>query len=232
MGALTHTRPISTEAQGRLRLLYARVGADADRIEAAARRVPKKLRDDVRHKFNRGAEKALAEIARSIPAPLLWNDGRRALWRYLALAAGGRLGVAVRVLTLDAAGLPGMSTSEFALTVTHHALARLLDRSGFAADPVQAVLQAHDALKDLDAEEATRLFALGEFLLPAAKGAFLLSSSPSNENNAPMSTAWTWVSDDQMYADQERYAAMWAQLTRPPLAKVRLDERLDLEPHQ
>ena len=32
--------PISAEAQGQLRLLYARIGADAERVEAAARRVP------------------------------------------------------------------------------------------------------------------------------------------------------------------------------------------------
>ena len=138
------------------------------------------------------------------------------MWRYLAPAAGERLGVAVRVLTLDAWGLPGLQTSEFALTVTHHALARLLDRSGFTAGPVQAVLEAHDFLRKIDPEEGTRLFALGEFLLPAAQGAFLLSSSPSNENSAPMSTAWTWVSDDMLYADQARYSTMWAQLIDAP----------------
>ena len=78
------------------------------------------------------------------------------------------------------------------------------------------MLQAHDALLPSDLEEGTRVFRLGEFLLPAQRHAFLLTPSVSNENSVPMSTAWTWVSDDQLYADQERYAAMWAQLVDAP----------------
>ena len=178
--------------------------------------MPRKLRDDVRRKFNRGSDRALDQIVHAIPVPIVWREGRQALWRYLAPAPGDRPGIAVRALTFDATELPGLHTSEFALIATHHALGRLTDRSNFTADPVQAVLQAHDALLALDPDEGTRLFALGEFLLPAHKGAFLLSSSPSNENSAPMSTAWTWVSDDMLYADQARYSTMWAQLIDAP----------------
>ena len=211
MGAVDRPRPISAEAQGRLRALYASLGADADRLETAVRRVPRELCQDVRRKFGRGADRALDQVVCRITAPVLARERRYVAWRYLKPAPGDRQGVAVMLVTLNAASLPGLHGRTFGLTVTHHALGRLLDRSCFRIDPVQAVVAAHDALLALSPDEGTQLFGLADFMLPTPSGAFLMSP-PTTDYAGPMSIARTWVDADQLDERQERYARAWARV--------------------
>ena len=209
--------PISTQARGQLRQLWIELSADADRIEAAGRRVPATLARDARRKFGRGADRAMAAIERSIPVAAMPRARYRrgAGWRFLRpLAGSDRPGVAVMLLTLNGEARPGFHVQPFGLTGSLHALGRLLDRTNFRGDPAQALLAAHDRLLDLAPAEGFRLFNLERFLVPAGPGAFLMRTS-SVDTEEPMAVAATWVADDQLFTDQQQDANAWARLTQP-----------------
>ena len=210
---------VSTEARRRVRLLCAELKTEAARIELVARRIPAELARDARCKFSKGAGQAVRRIVAAIPAsPLLCNH-RSASWRYLR-PAPERQTVDVMLLRLNGDGEPGLRWKPFGLTVSQHALGRLLDRSQMGADPAQAVLAAHDALLALEPADGYRLFALPKFLLPTKYGAFLVS--PCSTDDTPMAIARSWIHADQHYDDQQRDADAWTRL---------LSDQSRAEPH-
>ena len=205
--------PLSAEARGRLRVLWAQLEVDADRIEAAARRVPPALARDARRAFGRRADAALAHIVDSIPVLPIARDRRTAAWRYMRpVGDARRSAVRVMALLLNAHGLPGLSMQAFGLEVSRHALGRLLDRSQFRADPVRAVLEAHASLLNLTPAEGDRLFSLPAFPLPAERGAFLVSLNGAEDR--PMALARTWIDGDQLFDDQQKHIDNWSILQR------------------
>ena len=219
-GKRNASTPISTEARRRLRLLSAELAANAARIELAARWIPAELTRDARRKFSKGAASAVEQIVRSIPVPPLVRDCRSATWRYLR-SSPERRAIDVRALVLNGEGPPGLRRRSFGLTLSQHALGRLLDRSLMKADPVRAALEAHDALLALDPNEGRRLFALPKFLLPGRGGAFLMAPSCADGDMA-LAIARTWIHHDQLDADQQLHADAWAQLldTQPQITPV------------
>lgn len=208
-------RPISADAAGRVRVLLAQLSSEADRIEAAARQVPASLVRDIRKKFGRGADRALDEIIRNIPAQLIHRERRTAAWRFLRPAAEpGQISVQVAALLLNSAGSPGLTVQPFGLVISRHAIGRLLDRTQFRADPVRAILEAHDGLLALTPEEGERLFLLPTFQLPGASGAFLAASCGGG-STLPMTVVRTWIDRNQLDVDQQRHTDAWARLLEP-----------------
>lgn len=201
---------ISTEARRRLRLLSAELRAHASRIELAAQRVPEDLTRDARRKFSKGAAQAVDRIVRTIPAQLLLRDGRSAAWRYLRPTPEHRA-IDVMVMLLNAYGKPGLRKQQFGLSVTYHALGRVLDRSVMMGDPVRAIFEAHDALLVLEPTDGDKLFELQSFLLPADRGSFVVVPDRA-DNDLPMAVARTWLDADQLFPDQEAHVAAWGRL--------------------
>lgn len=156
--------PISAQARGYLRELWVDLDTAADHLEAIARRIPPALADDVRGGFGKRADRAMGAIGRAIPYPPTYKVRRAAAWRFIRPARNtDRSALVVTGLMLNAAAAQGLTITPFGLTVSHHAVARLLDRTQFRADPTRAVLEAHDALLALRPDEGRRLFALRHF---------------------------------------------------------------------
>lgn len=207
---------ISAEARGRLRALWAHAKADADLIEAAANRVPRQLLRDTRLGLGKRGEAAVDAIMQLIPIPALVRERRSAAWRFLRpRPSPGPAALQVIVLLLNAPGSPGLWFFRYGFAASPHALGRLLDRTRFHADPVQAVLGAHNALFALEHDELVRLLALPDFQLPAGPGCFLVAPDAASEQQ-PAAIARTWVGGDQLFDDQEQHAAAWARLLRSP----------------
>ena len=205
----TSPYPVSAEASGRLRLLWTAIAADAARVEAAVRAVPPALASDVSGAFNKRARQSLDRIVALIPAELVFRAKREAAWRYLRPAPAGDLAeIVVMGAFLGASGPPRFTTNSFGLSATRHALGRLLDRSGMAADPAKAVLQAHAALLALTPSEGEAAFALPDITLPAAGGVFLASP----RRDGVRAVCRTWLGAGQLWDEQEAAAAKWAEL--------------------
>jgi hypothetical protein len=59
------------------------------------------------------------------------------------------------------------------LAISTHALCRLLDRTAFRADPIAAMLEAHDMLLGASADCGTTVLTEREWAVPAGPGGFL-----------------------------------------------------------
>jgi hypothetical protein len=117
--------------------------------------------------------------------------------------------VAARGVMCNSAGRR-ISVEPFGACFTAHALGRLLDRSGFAADPVAAMWQCHDQLILLGGQEGAQLFALDSVLVPAFNGgAFLCSPRTVGQSDAPMMVCRTWLSGDQLRTGQAANVHLW-----------------------
>jgi len=77
-----------------------------------------------------------------------------------------------------------------------HAIGRLLDRSGFRADPIVAIFAAHDALLALAPPEGSQVYGLPSVVLPAYNGAFLATTCRTGNNDSPLAIFRTWVNGD------------------------------------
>ena len=205
------TTPISTAARIRLRGLWAAVGVDAARVERAVAETPPELLRDIRRCFTKGAQRAVERLHRRLSIERVHTAPRAAVWRFLRPGpADEPPAVQVAAVILDVAARPALQIEPFGFAASHHALGRLLDRSGGTADPAAAVLEAHSALLRLQADEGERLFQLPQIVLPAAGGLLLASPRPG----AIRAVALTWIDRDQLGADQERAAADWSELLR------------------
>jgi hypothetical protein len=205
--------PVSAEARGRLRKLLADLQREADAIKRAVHALPLATVAASQQKATVGARHAYANIARKIPADLVWHGPREAAWRFLAPDVHG---VGVMVVLLGAPGRPKICVETFGLSFTRHSLGRLLDRSGFSADPAVAMREAHDGLMALAPADGERVFALPELVLPGARGCFLAVPQMRNSTGSPMATCWTWLDRDQTFPDQARDLEAWREVLATP----------------
>ena len=222
MGAPTQ---VSAEASGKLRLLTARLEVEARKIEQAADKVPRRLLRDLALKAEIGRARTLARILAAMPLRPFHCDGRSVAFRYLkplpavpaaagaeAEAPDGQPCVAVFAVLVNSAGRPRMSREPFGACFTRHALGRLLDRSGMRADPVQAMLTAHDELAALGAQRGAETFGQRDFLLPCGGGCFSGRPRKIGSRQSPLFVARTWIDVDMTGADQSERLAEWHRL--------------------
>ncbi len=209
--------PVSAAARGRLRLLCRDLDSAADRISAAAASVPANLLADVQRKAERGAHRALERVIARIPAPPFWRQGRAVAWRYLQpFPAEGwpdpnpQPTIMMMAVLFGVDGRTRLCPEPFGLAVTRHAIGRMIDRSAGAADPVAAVLAAHDALASLQPVDGHRVLQLTDFALPAASGAFLARATSLHGAAAPVAVCRTWIGRDQLHAHQATHLQAWA----------------------
>ena len=202
--------PISAQATGQLRLLWRTLAARSAALDAAAAGVPKEVLRGLRHKGAIGRDRALGRILRAIPANPFQQEFRTVLWRDLVPEPE-----AIRVDLLSVGfGTGRFHRQSFGLAVSRHALARLLDRSGFVEDPADAILSAHDCLLALTPEDGAAAFELKSLTLPTKHGAFLVTpKAPATDSTSPFSMASTWVFSGQTWADQDAEIAAWRTLT-------------------
>ncbi|MGD0108481.1 MAG: hypothetical protein ABSC06_31240 [Rhodopila sp.] len=104
----------------------------------------------------------------------------------------------------------------FGMAATEHAVARLLDRSGFRADPVATMLEAHAALTEVDQDNGQRMFDLKNAQLPTATGAFLATPGRFGPDAAPLMVCRTWLPADQLFEDQAGTREAWRILLSHP----------------
>ena len=154
--------PVSAQAIGQVRLLRRRLADTAARLEAAAGSVPRAVVHRATFRSHRLAAPDWARILAAMPAPYRRDHaGRLAQWRLLRPAGrllevgdtlGGDTAVLVKSLTFGRVnGAAGLVEHPWGLAFTDHALCRLLERSGYAADPEAVMHEAHEALLALPA---------------------------------------------------------------------------------
>jgi hypothetical protein len=105
-----------------------------------------------------------------------------------------------------------LSSEPFGASFTFHALGRLLDRSGFAADPIAAMFETHDALLVLPPPEGRKMYELQRVRRPAAGGAFLATIRHVGKGEAPLVVARTWLGRDQLRDDQAADISAWREM--------------------
>jgi hypothetical protein len=194
---------VSAQARGLVRQLRQRLHADARAIAAAAERIPDDVIAAAAFKGKAGADRAWSRILAAMPSPpfRLDRDHHARLWRFLQPVEavldtpdGRNRGRAVR------------RVGPWGLSVTDHALARLLERTAYRAEPVAAILEAHDMLLDASSNTANALLAARQWAIPAGPGALLCTvRSLSDDGDADalvLLTAETWVSGDQLRPQQ------------------------------
>ncbi len=210
------SRPtISPEARGRIRLLISHLETQSRAINRGFSQIPAAYLNCPRWKGKTGATRAIEKIARAMPIPPDLRSSDGILWRWLQPVA--QLLVddeipcpGIMVMTIFAGRKRKACTIEtFGAGFTLHAIGRLLDRSGFKADPVAAMCESHNALVALSSVEGRQFFALASAELPAGGGAFLATPHHLGSNEAPVAICKTWVSGGQTFPDQDANLAAW-----------------------
>jgi hypothetical protein len=220
--------PVSAEARGRVRLLWASLEADAARMEAAINRVPQKTRNPTTWKGRVGTERAIQRIVAAMPVAPELRGPQMVLWRYLAPvvalptvddadAEPTRPGFIVKAIIAGRRMRP-CRPELFGAAFTVHAVGRLLDRSAFRADPTSAMLEAHAALAAVAPMDGDKLFDLDNLEMPAADGAFLATPCRIGPEESPLAVARTWVSTGQTHPQQDRHLAAWTEFLADPVA--------------
>jgi hypothetical protein len=216
---------VSVEARGRLRVLWAQLEAEACRIETAAYNVPRPWLVAAARKGKVGAARAMARIVAGMPVQPFFSERGIAAFRYLKpvaevpAAIGGEFdsgdqqqAIVMQAVLINSGRVGRLSREPFGAIFTFHALGRLLDRSGFAADPIAAMFEAHDALLVLPPTEGRKVLDLQHVRLPAAGGAFLATIRHVGTGEAPLVVARTWLSQDQLRDDQAADVSLWHDL--------------------
>jgi hypothetical protein len=210
---------VSAQARGLVRQLRQRLHADARAIAAAAERIPDDVIAAAAFKGKAGADRAWSRILAAMPSPpfRLDRDHHARLWRFLQPVEavldtpdGRNRGDEAVVLSWLCLGLGRgravRRVGPWGLSVTDHALARLLERTAYRAEPVAAILEAHDMLLDASSNTANALLAARQWAIPAGPGALLCTvRSLSDDGDADalvLLTAETWVSGDQLRPQQ------------------------------
>ena len=215
MRAMTVVSPdrgsaISTQARGVLRRLWVDLEARSAKMVSASEAVPKELLRSLKHKGAVGADRARFRIISAMPERPIHVDTRQVLWRILVPHDDH---ISVEALGVGLYGSGAFRQENFGLSITKHALGRLLDRSRFTCDPVTAMLSAHDALLALQHDEGRRVYALPTVTLPAGDGVFLATPrTPTPENDDPFAVCRTWIASSQLWDDQEADVALWDSL--------------------
>jgi hypothetical protein len=224
--SMTGWIPISSEARGKLRLVMARIEDDARKVEAATDRIPLPLLRDIALKGRVGAARSLARVLAVMPLRPFYSERGSVGFRYLAPApevppavgavaadADQQASVVATIIMLNAGGgRPRLSREPFGAAFTTHALCRLLERSGFSVDPVQAMFEAHDALLALDPVAGALIFDRERLLVPTQSGGFIMSPRRVGAWASPVAVARTWLDAGQLRDDQDTDLVRWRQL--------------------
>jgi hypothetical protein len=211
--------PASREAIGQVRRLRERLNTEAARLVAAAAKLPEAWVAAVAFKGNAGSDRAWARILGAMPSPPIAMDRQRrtALWRLLRPSDslfnrtdGGTAPITPYVVCSYL--LVGLSRGKavreegpWGLATSTHALCRLLDRTGFRADPVAAMVEAHDTLLSASAECGRTVLAEREWAVPAGPGGFIATVRGVKlppDDAIILACAGTWVSKDQLFDNQ------------------------------
>ena len=212
--------PVSAQAVGQVRLLRRRLAEAMTRMGMAAESVPHAVVFRAAFRSHRLAAPEWARILAAMPPPYRRDHaGRLAQWRLLRPAGrllevgdtlGGDTAVLVKSLTFGRVnGAAGLVEHPWGLAFTDHALCRLLERSGYTADPEGAMQEAHDLLLAAPGDLAAVLEAEVRWAIPAGPGAFLATLRRTNDGEPDLVvlTADTWVSVDQLRPEQEAQVA-------------------------
>lgn len=215
------TGAVSAQSIGQIRLLRQRLTTAATRLTAAAEGIPNATLERAAFRSHKLAAPDWARILAAMPTPPYRRDqaARLAQWRALrpigrVLEGGDTLGgdtsIVVRSLALGRVrGAAQRVEDVWGLIFGDHALCRVLERSGYTADPEAAMLDAHAALLAAPGDLAGVLVSEGRWAIPGGPGAFLVTFRRTDDGGPPLValTAETWVSSDQLYPEQEAQVA-------------------------
>jgi len=212
--------PVSAQAIGQVRLLRHRLAAAGALLTAAADGIPGRVLERAAFRSHKLAAPDWARIMGAMPPPYRRDHAARlAQWRALRPVGrliedgdtlGGDTSVVVRSLVVGRIhGAAQRVEDVWGLAFADHALCRMLERSGYAANPEAAMLDAHAALLAAPGDLASVLVSEGRWAIPGGPGAFLATLRRTDDDGPPMValTAETWVSADQLYPEQEAQVA-------------------------
>ena len=208
-------RPVPAEARGRVRLLKREIAARAALLDPLNKEVRRAARDLVL-KSGVGRARASAKLRRLLAdaeflAARLAGREPMMVWSYLDTCGPpyesenpsetqGCVGVKYILAGAGPGDSIGVSSGQWALLVTDHALGRLVQRDP-GADPRAVILAGHGNLLRARAGSIDD----ARFALPAGDGAFMarfvVATDPRGEIVFDV-LASTWVHNDQMYGDQ------------------------------
>jgi hypothetical protein len=216
-------QPISASARGRVRELVASLEISSARMTAALDRVPSAVLNPWTWKGKVGAERAIAKIVAALPIRPELRTPQRAVWRFLQPTVllpseeeASRSGFLVMTVIASRKRLVRCET--FGAAFTSHSIGRLLDRSGFQSDPIEAMMSAHAALTRLDEDDGYQVFRLQGAFLPTAGGGFLAKPTQFGPEAAPLMLARTWLNADELHDDQSGTLKAWRELLAQPVA--------------
>jgi len=212
---------VTAQAIGQVRLLRQRLTGTAAQITAAAEGIPNRTLERAAFRSHKLAAPDWARILAAVPTPPYRRDqaARLAQWRVLRpvgrlLDAGDRLGgdTSIVVKSLAIGRIRGTAQRVedlWGLAFADHALCRLLERSGFTADPEAAMHEAHGLLLGAPGDLAGVLGSEGQWAIPGGPGAFLATLRRTDDGGPDLVaiTAETWVSSDQLRPEQEAQVA-------------------------
>ncbi len=116
----------------------------------------------------------------------------------------------VHGILLNVDGRIGLRPEPLGMVVTMHAAGRFIDRTSGTADPLAAIMAAHDALVALQPVDGSKVLRLSDITLPAADGAFLATTMRMRGGEAPIAVCRTWVSRDQLHTRQAAHLRAWS----------------------
>ncbi len=207
----------------RLRPFMVAMRAEGADVVRRVQALPPLLCEDLARKNGAGRDGAVRKITARMARPPLAREGRVAVWRYTVATASPLPGYVRDVVEVRAvcvgrlqAGLC-LHESAWCLGATDHAIGRVMERG--TDDPRAALLDAHDALCGLTDIDLAALFDMEAVLLRAGSGAFLgsfhvtLEPPPNEADTSVYFLAETWLSFDQLRADQEQQVAAFRTCT-------------------
>jgi len=211
---------VTAQALGQVRLLRRRLADAAAQLTTAAEGIPNATLERAAFRSHKLAAPDWTRILNAMPAPYRRDQAARlAQWRVLRpvgrlLDTGDRLGgdtsVVVKSLAMGRIrGTVQRVEDLWGLAFADHALCRLLERSGFTADPEAAMHEAHELLLCAPGSLSGVLGSEGQWAIPGGPGAFLATLRRTNDGEPDLVaiTAETWVSSDQLYPEQEAQVA-------------------------
>lgn len=208
--------PIGAEARGRRRVLFRQLGEEAARLRENSRSDrAMELTKAWIAKRGKGRQRAQQHLVALFGSPRLITENYLG-WLFLAPAGAGVQGEdpydpgitqdCIAACILLAGVLPGRARREGSIThfrwnleFSEHAVGRLLERSP-KADPVEAMIGAHDALRRAGADIPPEKF-LTEYWVPGGKwGAFACRplTGTTDDIGTYYVRARTWLDADQL----------------------------------
>lgn len=197
-----------------------RLDTEADALAKAASKLSPEVVAALAFKGAPGRMRALHRILASMPSPPTFIDsaGRYVCWRYFRPQATVLVGdedkqdsaLIVSALVIGLArGRPTRYEMPWGLIVSSHALGRLLQRTGFKANLVSTMVEAHSALIAAPAGVGQTMVDEADWAVPTVGGAFLTTVRLLNDTSEAIAllTAKTWIEDDRLKPNQRAQCA-------------------------